>query len=378
MTGGRSPDNQRPLQESFETGRSRRDGTGKKVRRVSQRRELAIVTLGVVASITGLGGVLAANPPSWAVSEANAQPDATTQEADVSANSSSLQSDTAGLSSGTESTSTAARPTPAPDQRETSQAPARRSSIQQLVQRSTPVALGLLIRLEAFSEILSFIGTSGWESALATATNGIAWGVARSAGFVAFLSATGAVLLGTRHPARLPVGGRPVRVCALHRALGMASVLALSVHLIGLWLDSYVRFGWEQLLVFPWTSTYRPVAVTLGWLAMLALLLTAASGGLRHLLPGWRIVHALAYLTFALGLTHGLLAGSDTGSLWAVAFYLAALLAVGWTVLRRFSRSNAHYHRERLGQEGFPIDPPQSPESTGKSRIKRHFSAYVK
>jgi len=82
---------------------------------------------------------------------------------------------------------------------------------------------------------------------------------------------------------------------------------------------------------------YEPFAVTLGWLAMIALLLTAASGGLRRLLPGgaWRIVHALAYLTFALGLLHGLLAGSDAGSPFALAFYLAALLAVGWAVYRR-------------------------------------------
>jgi hypothetical protein len=41
--------------------------TGKaKSRRVSQRRELAVVTLGMVASIAGLGGPLAADPPSAA------------------------------------------------------------------------------------------------------------------------------------------------------------------------------------------------------------------------------------------------------------------------------------------------------------------------
>jgi integrase len=35
------------------------------------------------------------------------------------------------------------------------------------------------------------------------------------------------------------------------------------------------------------------------------------------------IVHALTYVTFALSLVHGLRAGSDTGSLWALAFYAA-------------------------------------------------------
>jgi hypothetical protein len=37
------------------------------------------------------------------------------------------------------------------------------------------------------------------------------------------------------------------------------------------------------------------------------------------------IVHAFAYVTFALSLIHGLMAGSDTGSPWALAFYAAAL-----------------------------------------------------
>lgn len=44
---------------SLETGRP-------KARRVSQRKELAVVTLGMVAAISGVGGLLAANPPSWA------------------------------------------------------------------------------------------------------------------------------------------------------------------------------------------------------------------------------------------------------------------------------------------------------------------------
>ena len=167
----------------------------------------------------------------------------------------------------------------------------------------------------------------------------LAWAVARSSGFAAFLAATGAVLLGARRRSALPIGGLPARVYALHRALGIASLLALSVHLTSLGLDSYVQFSWTQLLLLPWTSSYRPLAVTLGFFAMISLLLTAASGRLRRLSPGgaWRLVHSLAYLTFAPGLLHGVLAGSDSGSIWAIAFYGAAFLAVGWTVIRRFS-----------------------------------------
>ena len=164
----------------------------------------------------------------------------------------------------------------------------------------------------------------------------ISWAVARSAGFVAFLSATGAVLLGVRRPARLPIGGLPARLYALHRAFGITAILALALHLIALRLDTFISFSWTQLLLAPWTSSYRPWAVTIGALAMVSLLLTAASGGLRRLLPGWRFVHTASYLTFGLSIVHGLLAGSDAGSPAAIFLYLAALLAVGVTLLRRF------------------------------------------
>lgn len=175
----------------------------------------------------------------------------------------------------------------------------------------------------------------------------LAWAVARAAGFVAFVSSTGAVLLGVRRPARLPVGGLPPRHYALHRALGLTAVVAVAVHLIALWADTFVPFSWVQLLALPWTSSYRPFAVTLGFLAMVSLLLTAASGALRRVLPGWRTVHAAAFLTFGLSVFHGLLAGSDSASPLAILLYLAALLAVGLTIIRRFSLPSTSRPRDR-------------------------------
>lgn len=205
---------------------------------------------------------------------------------------------------------------------------------------------GLFARFATLADVVPVAGT-GWEAVLAAVPDQLTWGVARSAGFVAFLAATGAVILGTRRPSGLPIGGRPARIYALHRALGITAVLGMTVHLVALWADDFVEFTPSQLLLLPWTSVYDPFAVTLGWLAMISLVLTAASGGLRRLLPGWRIVHTLAFLTFALGLVHGLLAGSDSGSPWALAFYLAALLAVGWAVYRRVFRSKLPSRRDR-------------------------------
>jgi len=79
MTEKRMPKEQSTPLDGFETGRFESKGSRKKAYRVSQRRELIVVTLGAVAAITGLGGVLASNPPGWATSL-----DTTAQETSVS------------------------------------------------------------------------------------------------------------------------------------------------------------------------------------------------------------------------------------------------------------------------------------------------------
>jgi len=80
MTEKRLPKEQNAPLENFETGRSGSKGSKKKARRVSQRRELVVVTLGAVAAITGLGGVLAANPPGWATSSDTTAPETSATE----------------------------------------------------------------------------------------------------------------------------------------------------------------------------------------------------------------------------------------------------------------------------------------------------------
>jgi sulfoxide reductase heme-binding subunit YedZ len=191
---------------------------------------------------------------------------------------------------------------------------------------SAALMAGLLARFIGLSDVLA--------SGMAAMGN-LPWMLSRASGFVAFAAATGALVLGARRPSRLPLGGTPARLYALHRALGVAALLALVVHLISLWLDTFVDFNWAQLLALPWTSDYRPFALTLGWLAAMSLLLTAASAALRRRLSGWRIVHLLAYATFGLGLFHGLLAGTDSSSLVARSFYVGAFLLVAVAWLRR-------------------------------------------
>src|SRR5215212_2251608 len=79
MSEKRLPKEQSTPLDSFDTRRLESKGSRKKAHRVSQRRELIVVTLGAVAAITGLGGVLASNPPGWMTSL-----DTTAQETSVS------------------------------------------------------------------------------------------------------------------------------------------------------------------------------------------------------------------------------------------------------------------------------------------------------
>ncbi len=192
---------------------------------------------------------------------------------------------------------------------------------------------GLLIGILA--RFVAFVSVLGGNSIVA-ASNTLPWDLTRSAGFVAFLCATGAVIFGARRPSHLPLRGLPARIYALHRALGIAALLALAVHLIALRLDTFIGFSWSDLLVAPWAGPYQPLPVTVGWVAMILLILTAASGALRRLLPGWRTVHLLAYATFALGLLHGVFAGSDSGSYLILAVYGLCFVAVVVALLVRF------------------------------------------
>ena len=77
-----------------------------------------------------------------------------------------------------------------------------------------------------------------------------------------------------------------------------------------------------------------------------AFVLAALSGWLRLTTArvlserGWRWLHAIAYLGWALCLDHGILAGPDTAQRWAMVAYVAGVLAalVGLAVRLRGGR----------------------------------------
>ena len=149
------------------------------------------------------------------------------------------------------------------------------------------------------------------------------WYVARSSGIVAWGLAALAVLWGLLLSTK--VLGRKVRanwLLDLHRFLGGLTVVFVAIHLVGLVLDPYVDFGIAQLLV-PFASTWRPIAVAWGVVALYLLIAVELTSLLRNRIPKrwWKAVHMSSYGVFVLGTVHLLTAGTDRHSsllLWSV------------------------------------------------------------
>src|SRR5262245_43021103 len=96
----------------------------------------------------------------------------------------------------------------------------------------------------------------------------VTWYVARSSGFVAWAllltTIVWGLLLATRILGRRPT---PAWLLSLHRYLGALALAFLGVHVGAILLDSYVHFSIVDVLV-PFTSSWHPVAVAWGIVAM--------------------------------------------------------------------------------------------------------------
>jgi DMSO/TMAO reductase YedYZ heme-binding membrane subunit len=163
------------------------------------------------------------------------------------------------------------------------------------------------------------------------------WYLARSSGIVAWALLTGSVVLGlvlsTRALGRRPA---PAWTADLHRGLGGMAVAFTGIHLLGLAADATVPFGVVELLV-PFTSTWRPVAVAWGILALYLLLAVEATSLLRRRLPTivWRAAHVASFPLYAVATAHLLTAGTDASSPWLLAIAWATMVVIASLTLVR-------------------------------------------
>lgn len=166
------------------------------------------------------------------------------------------------------------------------------------------------------------------------------WFVARAAGFVALLAASVTVALGAGGSSS-PHADRRILAQLVHRSAAVLTLAMLGLHAVLLIADQYVDVSARGALV-PFTAGYRGYALGLGTLAVYGFVVVAATGALRGRLASsagasraWRVVHLSAYAAWALAMTHGVLAGTDTLRGWALALYGASAFLVGGALAAR-------------------------------------------
>ena len=140
------------------------------------------------------------------------------------------------------------------------------------------------------------------------------WYLARSAGMAAAVLMVGALVLGILAATRaLKDIDRPAWLVALHRWFSVLTVIAVVTHLGALVADSYVHFGLVELLI-PGASTWRPLAVALGVIALYLFAVVHVSSLAMRRLPKvwWRRLHTLSYLSVWAAMLHAGSAGTDT------------------------------------------------------------------
>ena len=168
----------------------------------------------------------------------------------------------------------------------------------------------------------------------------VTWYVARASGMTLYLLLWGAAITGLGMTTGLidRWGGRGV-IFSLHAFTTQLSYAFLTLHLLSLAADPTVRFGPAALLV-PFAAGVREPWTGLGVLAGELTILIGVSVALKPLIgqPAWRALHWLTFPLYALALLHGLGAGTDSRTPWALALYLVTGAAVVLFSLYRLLR----------------------------------------
>ncbi|MGH1494185.1 MAG: hypothetical protein ACRBK7_33140 [Acidimicrobiales bacterium] len=202
----------------------------------------------------------------------------------------------------------------------------------------------------------------------------IFWYITRSSSLVAWLSASLSILVGLMTSSRL-LGRRPTIpwLVDLHRMLAAMSVVFLGIHMLSLWLDSFVQFGLAELLI-PWVATVPGLTGTSMALGVIAAWLLAAvqlSSLVRDRLPNnvWHTIHLLSYGTLIAGTLHAIQTGSDVDNPVVVGIGVSVLTAIFLTTIVRLVRLRSEDRYAEI-DESLPTAMPGGtrPGSPGQPR----------
>ena len=164
------------------------------------------------------------------------------------------------------------------------------------------------------------------------------WYVARAGGMLSFVLLTASVVLGLLLSNKASLERWPrFALEDVHRFVGLLAGGFILIHVGALLVDGYLPFSLANVLV-PGTAPYRPVAVAAGVISAELLVALALANRYRKSLSYrfWRRTHYLNFGVWILAFVHGLYAGTDTNSAWALAMYLVAATLVAGLTAGRF------------------------------------------
>jgi sulfoxide reductase heme-binding subunit YedZ len=161
---------------------------------------------------------------------------------------------------------------------------------------------------------------------------------ARSAGIVAFLLITAAVVLGllmASKMARRP--GLKRNLVKIHQQVALTALVAIGAHGLFLLGDAWLKPGLTGITI-PFTLEYRPVWTGLGILAGYLALLLGPSFYWRRRIGArrWRQIHRATVVVFVLAVLHSLGSGTDGASTWFRVMVLGSAAIVLTLVVVRY------------------------------------------
>ena len=212
---------------------------------------------------------------------------------------------------------------------------------------------------------LGALATYGGLTLLATASHAdqpLLWWAGRAFGFLAYVALALSVVFGTLISAR---GGGLISskwATDLHQQWTLAALIATAAHAVVLVLHAESGVTpWAALIPFASARLTGPVA--LGTVALLGMVLVAASSWMRRAIPytAWRAIHGLAFGVAVLALVHSVGAGTDTRTPAATALYVSSTAAVLGTVAARLLHARKRWQGEPAATGPHPAPTASAP-----------------
>ena len=166
------------------------------------------------------------------------------------------------------------------------------------------------------------------------------WLAIRGSGVTAWALLTAVVVWGLLLRTRiLGQKASPINLMNMHRWLGALALAFLVAHLGLLLIDPVAHFTVAQLFI-PGLSTWEPLAVAFGTLALWAMVPVAVVGRIRQRLGKagntiFKRAHYIAYAAWPLATAHYVMAGTDALAEWSLGLLITGTALIVLLLLAR-------------------------------------------